>query len=126
MTKHPLPQQEWLNQRLAFLRQKFGVTAEIQIEYNKPTVLPARYSAIVTKTTQTQTLVRIQSRSPDLTATYYIDPNKPAGVEPVCEIPPRDSKPDLLYGNWNGSALLIANVSAGDAVIEVTVISQTG
>ena len=126
MTKHPLSQQESLNQRLEFLQQKFGIKAQLQIEYDEPTVLPARYSLIVPQTTQTRTLVRIQSRSPDLAATYYIDPNEPASAEPIGEIPARDSEPDLLHGNWNGAALIVANVSGGDAVIEVTVISQKG
>ncbi len=107
------------------LEHALGVTAEIHLDYNRPTRVPTGITAHCPKTTQGTTLLKIQCRSTTFACSYFIDPAAPPAVPATGKIPANDPEPDLYVHNWNGASLKIANVSQENVVMEVTLIDQS-
>ncbi len=93
---------------------------QLTLEPNTTLRLPEGFHAIA-QTTQAPSLLQISNESTAFSAFYFIDGGR--ALNQNGEIPAGDTKPRQWRVNFNGSKLVVANVSTEKSIMLVTLIS---
>lgn len=98
---------------------KAGLVGALNWEYNNPINVPQHFSAVCEKTTQNESIVRVQNLSATFDLTFYIIGG---GLHETVTINANDRKPWQKVYNFEGSRLRIANISQEAATLQATVV----
>ena len=98
---------------------KAGLVGALSWEYNSPINVPQHFSAVCEKTTQNESIVRVQNLSATFDLTFYIIGG---GVTETVTISANDRKPWQKVHNFEGSKLRIANISQESASLQATLV----
>lgn len=98
---------------------KAGLVGALHWEYNNPINVPQHFSAVCDKTTQNESLVRVQNLSATFDLTFYIIGG---GFTDTVTIKANDRQPWQKVMNFEGSKLRIANISQEAASLQATLV----
>ncbi|MEX0300541.1 MAG: hypothetical protein AB3N28_15815 [Kordiimonas sp.] len=98
---------------------KAGLVGALSWEYNNPINVPQHFSAVCEKTTQNESIVRVQNLSATFDLTFYIIGG---GLTETVTIQANDRKPWQKVHNFEGSKLRIANISQESASLQATLV----
>ena len=98
------------NDQLSTTDLALGIDRQINLPYGRPVILRTGNKAVCQKTTQTESVLRIQNMSTTATLTVRVSPD-PAG-KGIYTIPPNTVEPVWVIHNWNGSRLTVSNMTA--------------